>query len=80
MVTAENEYVAMAEACREMDSETPLDLMPFEEFLAFLNTVAINDLDDNFVSDLNDTVIRGRFKDENQKARIPCYTQYNGGA
>lgn len=80
MAAAEDDYAKMAEACREMESETTLDLMPFEEFSAFLNTVAIADLDDTFVSSLDETTIRGRFKDENLKARIPYYSQYNRDA
>ncbi|MEA2839873.1 MAG: hypothetical protein QOF41_1203 [Methylobacteriaceae bacterium] len=80
VAAAQDEYAAMAEAGREMDSGAPRDLMPFEEFLAFLKMAAIDDLDAAFVSDLDETTIRGRFKDENQKARIPWYSQYNDDA
>lgn len=77
---AKTEYAEMAEACREMDSEEPPNLMPFEEFFAFLKTVAIGDLNNNFLSDMDATVIQGRFKDKKLKARIPYYSEYGRDA
>lgn len=78
IATAKDEYTEMVATCREMDS--PLDLMSFDEFLAFLKTVAISDLDDTCVNGPDDTAKQGRFNDENLKGRIPYYSRNNGNA
>ena len=81
IAAAKVDYDEMAEACREQDSEeTPPDLMTFEEFVALLKTVAVGDLDNTFVSNLDDSAVQGRFNDERQKARIPYYSSYDTDA
>jgi len=82
---AEAEYARDAAANleqRKFDREvagendvTPLEVMPFKDFLAFLAGVNIIDLDATFVNGGGDEEkrIMGRFTDEVFKSRIPYY-------
>jgi hypothetical protein len=81
IAAAKVDYDDMAKAYRERDGEeTPPDLMSFDEFFAFVKKVAIGDLDNTFVHDLDEKAIRGRFKNEKLKARIPYYSSYDSDA
>jgi hypothetical protein len=79
IAAAQDEYGEMAAICGEMDTETPKDFMSFSEFLAFLKTVTIADLDNTFIS-LDEDKIQGRFTDEKVKAKIPYYSPYDRDA
>ena len=59
------------------------DVMSFEEFSAFATAHPLLDLDDTFVlasGSPAETRIRGRFKDENTKDRIPLPLEYDDAA
>ena len=60
------------------DDDLPIDVMPFEEFRAFLADTSITDLDDTFVNggENEEQRIMGRFVDEAFKARLPYFEDY----
>lgn len=80
LASARDDYNKMARAACEMMSETPTDLMSAQEFVEFVSTVAISELDDTFVDGLDDVAIQGRFNDEKQKSRLPFFSLYDCNA
>jgi|TARA_R110001606_G_scaffold274729_2_gene423126 hypothetical protein len=63
-----------------IDEEQPLELMPFEEFQAFVTRFAIADLDNSFQSYLYDDWaqrLNGRFADNSIVGRVPSVSAYD---
>ncbi|MGY3404825.1 hypothetical protein ACVWZV_000938 [Bradyrhizobium sp. GM5.1] len=83
--SAEAEYERAVVTCLEerksyVEDGEPvlLDIMKFDEFREFVSATAISDLDYTFVSGApdEDERTKGRFKDEEFKARLPFYPNY----
>ncbi len=83
LATAEAEYTQMAKLYRSELAKSydklRFEVMSFEEFLSFVNTVNIKDLDDSYLSwsKDNETRIKGRFTDELLNSRIPSCNYYD---
>lgn len=81
------EYEASSEAwieeCESMEDEgesSTKQIMTFEEFLCFVVKYPVAELEDTFVSGLDETSeakIRGRFNDNAITSRVPHYRDYD---
>jgi hypothetical protein len=85
---AKAEYLAAGQAWHEErqdldeDAERP-DVMGFEEFCAFATAHPIRDLDDTFISSVDEpdkVRVRGRFSDESVTRRLPGSPNYEWSA
>jgi hypothetical protein len=87
--SAQTEYKKCVATCleerksyREDGDDAPVDLMKFDEFLRFVTSVSISELDDTFAvgEQDEDKRIMGRFSDEGLKARLPFPYDYDADA
>lgn len=80
-----NAYQACLENWREdraylddsQNGESTLNLTDFEEFYAFATANPLHELDNQFVSSLDQDQVQGRFANEMKKQRIPYYSPHD---